>query len=197
MRDIYEAIEKLTTVLSLRIDNAVRKRGWAAKPEISRIEVKSPSRLIYPLCIGLSMPLGQRVSFLPAEKPSEDQQSWAIQIQRSDGVIRHSWSDGLLVRKVDNGYQLFIRDEIMDENLFKKLLDELSSTGLSGHALVICKAYTSRFGSVSAAVYEILFSSQYFDQLEAMHEAVLTGASQLDVESELVRLRKWPTAEQQ
>ena len=196
MQDIYEAIEKLTVVLSLRIDNAVRKRGWAAKPEISRLEVTGPSRAMYPLRIGLSLPLGQRVSFFPAENPAADHASWPIHIQRSDGVNRLIWSDGLQVRKVENGYQLFIRNEVLDETLFKKLLDELSTTGLSGHALTICKAYTSRFGSVSAAVYEVLFSSQYVEQLEQMHEAVLTGASQLDVETELNRLRSWPPPEQ-
>ncbi len=195
MQDIYEAIEKLTVILSLRIDNAVRKRGWAAKPEVSRFEVTGPSRAIYPLRIGLSMPLGQQVSFLPEEKPSEDQQSWQINIQRSDGVSRHSWSDGFSVRKVDTGYQIFVRDELLDEPRFKKILDEMSATGLSGHALTICKAYISRFGAMSAAVYEILFAAQYMDQLELMHEAVLTGASQLDVESELTRLGKWQPAE--
>jgi hypothetical protein len=196
MQDIYEAIEKLTMVLSLRIDNAVRKRGWAAKPEISRLEVTGPTRKLYPLCIGLPMPLGQQVSFLPEEKPSEDQSSWAISIQRSDGVNRQIWSDGIKIRKVDNGYQLFIRNEIMDETLFKRLIDELSSAGLSGHALTICKAYTSRFGTVSPAVYEVLFSAQHVEQLEAMHEAVLTGISQIEVERELNNLLKWPPTEE-
>jgi len=195
MHDIYEAIEKLTTVLSLRLDNAVRKRGWAAKPETARFEVDAPGRAIYPLNIGITMPLGQRVNFQPDEKPTANPPGWKIQIKRSDGVLRQSWSDGLHVRPVDNGYQLFVRDELLTESRFNKILDELSTTGLSGHALAICKAFTSRFGAVSAEVYEILFSSQYFDQLELMHEAVLTGASQLDVETALGRLCQWPPPE--
>ena len=42
-----------------------------------------------------------------------------------------------------------------------------------------------------AEVYELLFSAQHLEQLELMHEAVLTGVSQLDVETELGRLSKW------
>jgi hypothetical protein len=195
MRDIYEAIEKLTVVLSLRIENAVRKRGWAGKPVTERFEVNGPDRVIYPLRISLSMPLGPRVSFLPDEAPDAEQASWKIQIRRNDGVTRLIWADGLHVRKVDAGYQIFLRNQLLSEPQFKQLLDELASAGLSGHALTICKAYTSRFGAVPAEIYEILFSSQYFDQLELMHEAVLTGASELDVGTELGRLVKWPPTE--
>lgn len=195
MRDIYEAIEKLTTVLSLRIENAVRKRGWAGKPATERFEVNGPDRQVYPLRISLSMPLGPRVSFSPEDGPSADQSSWKIQIRRNDGVTRRSWSDGLQVRKVDSGYQIFVRDKLFSEPQFKQILDELSTAGLSGHALTICKAYTSRFGAVPAEVYEILMTSQYVNQLKMMHEAVLTEASQLDVETELGRLCKWPPAD--
>jgi hypothetical protein len=192
MRDIYEAIEKLTVVLSLRIENAVRKRGWAGKPQTERFEVDGPGRAIFPLRINVSMPLGHRVSFLPEAQPSEDQNSWIIHVRRSDGVIRRSWSDGLHVRKVEGGYQLFLRDEPLTEPLFKRVLDELSSGSLTGHALTIAKAFASRFGGVPAEVYEVLFSVQHVEQLEAMHEAVLTGASQLEVETELGKLAKWP-----
>lgn len=191
MRDIYEAIEKLTVVLALRIENAVRKRGWAGKAVLERFDVPAPGRLAYPTKIALPLPLGSRVTFLPAEAPSDDKSSWKIQVKRSDGVTRQSWADGLHVRQVDGGYQIFVRDEVLSEAQFKQILDELSATGLSGHAATICKAYLSRFGAASAEIYEILFSAQYVEQLELMHEAVLTGASQLEVEGELARLCKW------
>lgn len=191
MRDIYEAIEKLTVVLALRIENAVRKRGWAGKAVLERFDVSAPGRLAYPTRIALPLPLGNRVTFMPADAPSDDKSSWKITIKRSDGVVRQSWADGLHLRQVDGGYQLFVRDEVLAEAQFKQILDELSATGLSGHAATICKAYLSRFGAASSEIYEILFSAQYVEQLEQMHEAVLTGASQLDVESELARLSKW------
>jgi len=194
MRDIYEAIEKLTVVLGLRIENAVRKRGWASKPVLERFDVPGPGRLAYPTRIALPLPLGNRVSFFPADAPSDDKSSWKITVKRSDGVTRQSWADGLHVRQVDGGYQMFVRDEVMSETQFKQILDELSATGLSGHAATICKAYTSRFGAATADVFEVLFSAQYVEQLEQMHEAVLTGASQLEVEAELARLSKWKPA---
>jgi hypothetical protein len=192
--DIYEAVEKLSTVLLLRIENAVRKRGWAGKPHTEHFEVDAPGRQIHPVRISLAMPLGHVVSWLPDEAPGEDQASWRIQIRRSDGVNRMSWSDGLHVRKVDTGYQIFVRDKVLSEVLFNRVLDELAGTGLSGHAHAISKAYASRFGGVPAAVYEVLFSAQHVEQLELMHEAVLIGASELDVETELGRLTKWSPA---
>jgi len=194
MRDIYEAIEKLSVVLSLRIENAVRKRGWAGKPNIERFEVAAPDRSVYPARVSLQLPLGSRAVFAPDENPSADQTTWSIQVRRSDGILRASWASGFQVRKTEGGYQLFARDELLSEPLFKQILDELAGSGLTGHALTISKAYASRFGMVPAAVYEVLYSAQYVEQLELMHEAVLTGASQLEVESELGRLCKWEAA---
>ena len=191
MRDLFEAIEKLTVVLALRLENAVRKRGWAGKPICERFEADGPGRTIYPQRIDLPLPRGNRVLFLPDAAPTEGQTSWRIQVKRNDGVVRRSWKDGLSVRPVDGGYQLFLRDEVLSEPVFKQLLDELAESGLSGHALMIAKAYTSRFASVPAEVYEDLLAAQYVEQLEQMHEAVLTGASQLDVQTELARLSRF------
>jgi len=188
MRDIFEAIEKLTVVLALRLENAVRKRGWAGKPVNGRFEANAPDRTVYPQRVELPLPRGQRALFQPDAEPAADGQSWRIQIRRNDGVIRHSWKDGLHVRPVDGGYQIYLRDQLLGEPVFKQLLDELADSALSGHALTIAKAYTSRFGAVPAEVFEVLLCAQYVEQLEQMHEAVLTGASQLDVQTELARL---------
>lgn len=188
MRDIFEAIEKLSVVLGLRLENAVRKRGWAGKPVNQRVEAAGPDRSIYVQRIEVALPRGTRALFVPDPAPSADGTSWGIQIRRSDSVVRKSWKDGLRVRPVDGGYQLFLRDEPLAEPLFRQILDELAESGLSGHALTIAKAYTSRFGAVPAEVYEVLLSAQYVEQLDLMHEAVLTLASPLDVQTELARL---------
>ena len=197
MGDIFEAIEQLSVVLSLRLENTVRKRGWAGKPQTERFEVTGPDRSVYPVRVSLSLPLGNHAVFAPEESPNAEQTSWRIQLRRSDGVIRKSWSDGLRVGigTGDGGYQIYIRDEPLTEPLFRRLLDELAGSGLSGHQLTISKAYASRFGTVPAGVYEVLFSAQHVEQLELMHEAVLTGATQLEVESELGRLCRWQAAE--
>jgi hypothetical protein len=194
MRDVFEAIEKLSVVLGLRLENAVRKRGWAGKPVIGRFEASAPDRTIYPQRIELPLPRGHRALFLPDAEPAADGTSWRIQIKRNDGVVRRSWKDGLHIRPVEGGYQLFLRDEPLGEPVFKQLLDELAESALSGHALTIAKAYSSRFGAVPAEVFEVLLTAQYVEQLEQMHEAVLTGASQLDVQTELARLSSFRPA---
>ncbi|MBL9041078.1 MAG: hypothetical protein JNM83_05730 [Myxococcales bacterium] len=191
MSDIFEAIEQLSVLLSLRLQNTVRKRGWAEKPTTTRFEVRGVSRSYYPVRVGLALPLGHKASFVPDETPSEDGQSWTIQVKRSDGVSRRSFANGIQVRKVESGYQLFLREEVLGDSQFKRLVEDLAAGGLSGHAMTIWKAYKSRFGSMPAEVYELLFSAQHLEQLELMHEAVLTGVSQLDVETELGRLSKW------
>lgn len=192
MRDIYEAIEKMSFVLSLRINNAVRKRGWAQKAQVDRAVVAAPERTVYPTRINLPLPLGPRVSFLPDDAPSEDKTSWRIAIRRTDSVMRRSWSAGLQVRKGDaDEYQLYCGDELLTESVFNKILDELSGHGLSGQTAAICKAFVSRFGAAPTEVYEILYAASHLEQIERMHEAVLTGASQLEVETELGRLSKW------
>lgn len=191
MRDIFEAVEKLSIVLGLRIENAMRKRGWAGKPAIGRIEVNSPDGSIYPQHVDLPLPRGNRAIFMPDSEPGEGQATWRIQIKRNDGVVRRRWKDGLTVRKVDSGYQLFLREDLLSEPIFNQLLDELAGAGLSGHALTIAKAYTSRFGTIPADVYDTLISAQYVEQLERMHDAVLTGASEIDVQHAIAILDKF------
>jgi hypothetical protein len=191
MGDIFEAIEQLSVVLSLRLENTVRKRGWAGRPIVERFEVRGPERSVFPVRIAVTAPLSHSITFVPADQPSEDCQSWAIAVKRSDGVIRRSFSDGLTVRKVENGHQMFVRHEVLSEPKFRQVIEDLAGPSLAGHAVTIAKAFKSRFGSLSADVYEILFTAQHQEQRELMHEAVLTGINQLDVETELGRLSKW------
>lgn len=190
MRDIYEAVEKLSVVLAMRVANSVRKRGWANKAQTDRFVVAAPDGAAYPTRIVLPLPLGGRVSFTPEPAPAADG-SWKFSIRRTDGVVRHSWADGITLKKGESEYQLFSRDELLSESVFSQMIDELSASGLSGHAAAICRAYIARFGAASADIYEILFLARHMEQLERMHDAVLTGASQLEVESELGRLAKW------
>ncbi len=191
MSDIFDAIEQLSVVLSLRIENMVRKRGWAGKPVVERFEVRGRDRGAFPVRITVTAPIGHSITFIPADAPSEDGNSWSISVRRSDGVIRRSFSDGLQVRKVDSGYQMFVRDAVLGDAKFRQLVEDLAGPALAGHAVTIAKAYKSRFGNLSADVYEILFNAQHQEQRELMHEAVLTGVNQLEVETELGRLSKW------
>ena len=44
MRDVFEAIEQLSTLLAMRLEHAARKRGWATRPDAYTRTLNGQSR---------------------------------------------------------------------------------------------------------------------------------------------------------
>jgi hypothetical protein len=188
IQDIYQAIDKLSMLLAMRIENSVRKRGWPGRPAKEKNEIAVGDRTTYITSLRVALPLGQSVTFVPEPEPLGGDQGWLIRIRRSDGVVRKSWVDGVRVAAKDGAFHLFSGDRLLTEALLNQILDELSTAGLSGHALMIAKAWVARFGPLPAAIYEVLAGAQDVEQLERMHEVVLTEPTQGAVETKLGKL---------
>lgn len=188
IQDIYQAIDKLSMLLAMRIENSVRKRGWPGRPAKEKNEIAVGSRTTYLTSLRLALPLGQSVSIAPEPAPLEGDKGWLIRVRRSDGVVRQSWVDGVRVAAKDGVFNLFSGDRLLTEDLLNEILDELSTAGLAGHAQMIAKAWVARFGPLPAAIYEVLAGAKDVEQLERMHEAVLTEPTQGLVETKLGRL---------
>src|SRR5690242_8540129 len=108
MKDIFEAIEQLSALLSFRIENLARSRGWATKP-YSWLVAPSEGKLIIVVATTVFLPEGAAASFTPRAEPVDGGTSWVIDVRRTDAVVRDAWSDGLSVMKNDRKYALWYR----------------------------------------------------------------------------------------
>ncbi len=190
MQDIYEAIDKLSMLLAMRIENSVRKRGWPGRPAKEKFSVHHQGHVCYPTTLTLTLPLGQSARFTPEDAPAPDGQGWLIRVRRTDGVTRRLWADGVRVGQHDGQYHLLLGSDVLSEELLNRMLDQMSSAGLSGQQHMIGKAWAARFGPLPAEVYEVLSAARDIEQLDRMHEAVLTEPTQMDVETALGRLSR-------
>lgn len=190
MQEIYEAIDQLSMLLAMRVENSVRKRGWPGQPYKERFEVHGGGHTCYPTLLRLALPLGPSAIFVPDPAPAEGGASWLIRIRRTDGVARQSWADGVRVALHEGHHHLMVGDKVLSEALLNQILDELSSAGLSGRQLMISKAWVARFGPLPPAIYELLAGARDIEQLDRMHEAVLTEPAQREVETALARLSR-------
>src|SRR5262245_4711331 len=105
MKDIFEAIEQLSALLSFRIENLARARGWATKP-YSWLVSPTEGKLIIIVATTVFLPEGQAASFTPRAEPN-DNNNWVIDVRRTDAVLRDAWSDGIGVVKNGQKYALW------------------------------------------------------------------------------------------
>ena len=123
MNDIYDAIERYSADLSLRVARLAASRGWANKPYSWMLKA-SDSKFIMVVASTVSFPGGYYASFTPQNEPSGD--SWSIDVRRTDAVARE-WADGLRVTKAEKGFVLLHQSGVLSDEALATLLDELAT----------------------------------------------------------------------
>ena len=106
MRDIYDAIELYSIVLFGRLRRMANDYGWAIKG-YGWDQSRGERRFVKVHGSILPLPGGGAASFTPRSEPQNDK--WYIDIRRVDGVVHSSWADGVYIRKVGSGYDLYYR----------------------------------------------------------------------------------------
>lgn len=124
MRDIYEAIEQLSALLSFRIENVARERGWATRP-YSWLLAPNPEKLCIVVATTLYLPEGVAASFTPRSSPADGGGVWQIDVKRTDSVVRDSWSDGLSVTRNEKKWVLWCRSVALTDQALAVILDDL------------------------------------------------------------------------
>lgn len=182
MRDLHDAIARLSALLSFRMENLLRKRGWAQKSVVFQV-TPTPGRTIQLVAITLHLPRGEAASFVPRADPDPDGKSWAIDIRRNDGVRRRSYADGLRVALSDKGYVLWHNDKVLSDEQLEEIFEDLSRPGPSGVGLWIRKVWALRFGRMSMEVSAHLEAIHDATALDELHAAMLRVANQADAEA--------------
>ncbi len=189
MKDIYEAIERMSAQLSYRLERAAQKKGFAV--HYSGYNLASPSGSIVKVFHTLvHLPRGYGASFIPRHQPEADGASWHIDIRRNDGVVRSAWQDGLTMRKSPEGeeepWTLYCQGEPLSAERIAHLYSELEKPGPSGLHLAIARMWIMRFGRMPFELVQALEGIRHVDHLDLIYDALLDQRKRALIE-ELLR----------
>jgi hypothetical protein len=194
MKDLYEAIERMSAQLSYRLERAAQKKGFAV--HYSGYNLASPTGQIVKVFHTLvHLPRGYGASFIPRHQPESDGVSWHIDIRRNDGIVRSAWQNGLVLRKTpdvdgapddENPWTIYYQDEPLSAERIANLFSELEKPGPSGLHLAISRMWIMRFGRMPFDLVQALESIRHVDHLDLIYDALLDQRKRALIE-ELLR----------
>lgn len=126
MRDIYEAVEKLSASLAFAIERVAGGKGWASKP-YSMMVAPFPDRYIMLVSTSIHLPYYRSASFTPRYQSEQGQKAWGIDIRRTDGVSRDTWAGGLSVSRTEGNWTLMYGVIALTDEWLDGLLEELGT----------------------------------------------------------------------
>jgi hypothetical protein len=185
MQDLFDGIQRLTALLSFRLENLAGKRAWGLRTDSYRIQ--PPGGMAITLCrMTLHLPRGEAGTFVPREGPEPDGRSWLIDIRRSDGVLRKSFAQGLRALPKDGTYVLFRGDEVLSDGALNEIFDDLAKPGPSGVSLWIRKMWGMRFGPMAVETSTKLEAIRDVSRLDEIHAVVLRAADKKEAEASIL-----------
>ena len=186
MKDIYEAIERVSAMLSYRLERAAQKKGFPV--HYTGYNLMTPSGgLLKVFHTLVHLPRGYGASFVPRATPEEAGDSWHIDIRRNDGIVRTAWVAGMDMRKdVDGEWTIFFNGEPLSADLIARLYDEMEKPGPSGLHLAISRLWIVRFGRMSFDLAQALEVLNNVDHLDLIYDALLDQRKQKLIE-DLIR----------
>ena len=126
MNDIYDAVERLSAVLSFSVQKLAGRRGWAAKP-FSLVVAPTPERYVMMVSTTVTLPRALSAGFTPLYQPDPGGRSWTIDIRRTDGVVRDSWASGLSIAKAEGRFQITMGPVTLSEDMLDALIEDLGT----------------------------------------------------------------------
>lgn len=175
MDDIFEAVEKLSAILGIRLTVFVRRWGWIATTQTSTRDHPrgGPVTLTQTM---IRMPAALVVRFAPRALPDPGERTWTIEIRRADGYVRRSWRDGVQVGQHEGRYMILHQGAPLDDAKLRWLFDELNIPGPDGIVRDIQQTWARRFGNMAPLMYEAIQLCEERPRLNALLEAVEQAA---------------------
>ncbi len=176
MKDIRDEIERLTALLSFRVEHLAKRENRPIHFSSYAVAVR-PGRLVQLFSTLLHLPRGYAATFMPRSQPEADG-TWRIDIRRNDGVTRESWFDGIVVGSDGNELTLLYKGRALQMEDLERIVSDLTKPGLSGMALDINRLYRMFFGRMEQPVMEHLDAIRDVDLLDDVYTALISGKSQ-------------------
>ena len=175
MKDIFEAIERLSAQLSYRLEHIAKKSSLAVHFSAYSVSPR-PGVLVRLFNTMIHLPKGFAVNFMPRAQPEPDGQSWHIDIRRNDGVARASFSSGIRVRKLGEGFALTYDGRQLTGDDIHQMLNELEKPGLSGMALSIARLWSMMYGRMPQHFATRLEAVRDVDLLDRIYDGLVNDA---------------------
>ncbi len=184
MTDIREEIERLSALLSVRIEHLAKREGRPV--HFSSYSVAAGNnRLAQLFSTMLHLPRGYAATFLPRAQLEQDG-TWRIDIRRNDGVIRESWFDGIVMGYDGAEPALLYKGRLLQLEDLERIVSDLTKPGLSGMALDINRLYRMYFGRMEQTIMDTLSTIRDVDLLDDVYDALMAGRSRSTID-ELIR----------
>jgi hypothetical protein len=189
MKDLYEAIECQSALLSYRLERCAQNRGFSVHNSGYTISPK-PGQFVRLYHTRVHLPQGIDANFSPRAEPQPDGQSWHFDIQRGDGIVRSSFAQGLsLVHSHsddpdDDGWVIIYNGptaEPLNADHIQSLFNELQLPGPSGLQLQITRFWTIRFGRPSLPLASAIERLSNVDHMALIYDALLDQRSRKQI----------------
>lgn len=178
MKDIFDAIERVSAQLSYRLERAAQKKGFAAHLSAYPLYPK-PGVMVRLFQTLVHLPRGYGVNFVPRTEPEADGASWQFDIRRNDGVLRTAWARGYTMRREpeaenpDEEWVIYDWKEPLTMDRIYALMNELEKPGPSGLGLSITRHWVLRFGHMPMELAQKLEAIQSVDHLDLIYDALI------------------------
>lgn len=182
MKDIFEAIERLSAKLSFLTEQTTMQRSLAV--QFSGYAVSPQKNVLIRLYhVMVHLPRGYACNFRPRSEVNPDGQSWHIDITRSDGTVRKSWQRGIEVARLSDGkfYLIYDGRELRDEDLMA-IITDMERPGLSGMGIDIRRVYSLRFGHLPRELEARIETITEVDRLDQIYDTLTRGGTPEEVE---------------
>jgi hypothetical protein len=126
MRDIFEAVEKLSAALAFSIERVAGRKGWASKP-FSMMLAPTPDRYVMIVSTSIHLPYYRSACFTPRFEPEAGGKSWSIDIRRTDGAVRQAWVSGLNISRPEGKFMIMYGAIALTDEWLDGLLEELGA----------------------------------------------------------------------
>jgi hypothetical protein len=171
MRDLFDAIEQLSLLLSLRVGRSAERKGWASKGTPFSV-CPAPGRSLQLTGTLVHLPLGAAMLFTPREGPEPSGEGWVIDLRRSGGVLPESWSAGMRVAREGSGWGIHFHGALLSDEAISALLDEIGLPEPSGMGPWLVKLWALRFGLPPDDLRERLAREDNIKRLDHIHAAL-------------------------
>ncbi len=123
MKDIFEAMEKLSAGLAFSVQRVADRKGWASKP-YSVMLAPSADRTIIVVSTSVHLPAYRSAAITPRYEP-ENGQTWQFEVRRTDGVVRDTWAEGLTLAKSGGRFEILYGAIALTDESLEMMLDDL------------------------------------------------------------------------
>jgi hypothetical protein len=180
MSELHVAAQRLTLQLANRMEPLLAMRGIAARTYVKHAVDPAHVELV---TVSFDLPGGEGGAvLLPRDRAEPGDECWVVDVKRTDGLCRDSWSGGIVIqprepKKRGSSYALWLNDSVAGDRALQGLIDELARPLKDATRLSIFKLWKLRFTAMPPSIVGALERTPD-DNLDQLEAALLSAPSE-------------------